>query len=408
MSTREIRRYFYHKLLFIICFFEHRGHHMLMYVLALLAGFAGLAAMTLWANSAHASNPRIKDVVMVEGVRENMLVGYGLVMGLNGTGDKLNNSIFTEKSLQAFLSRVGVNASDKTLKVKNVAAVTVTAVLPPFARNGSRVDVTVSALGDAKSLQGGTLLATPLLGADGNVYAVAQGAVSISGFEAAGSSGSSVTKNTPTGGFVASGAIVEREVAFELNELHRMNLSLRNPDITTATSLADTINNTLSMEFGKDVAMVRDPGTVTLDVPTDSTENAASVLAKIENLTITTDQPARILIDEASGTIVMNQNVKIDTVAVAQGNLVVKVNENPTVTPPLPLTATGTTATQQPNSTVKVEEGYGKKMTVLDSNPTLQDLVNGLNALGVGPRDMIGILQNIKAAGALHAEIETR
>lgn len=408
MTTRDVRRFFRNNLLLIGCFFYYRGHHIIMYILALLAGFAGLAAMTVWANSAHASEPRVKDIVTVEGVRDNILVGYGLVVGLNGTGDKLNNSIFTEKSLQAFLSRVGVNSTDKALKVKNVAAVSVTATLPPFSRNGSRIDVTISTLGDAKSLQGGTLLATPLLGADGNVYAVGQGAVSISGFAASGKDGGGVTKNTPTNGFITGGAIVEREVAFELNELRRLNLALRNPDMTTATSIVDKINQELSLEFGKDVALVRDPATVTIDIPTDSTENAANVLAKIENLHVTTDQPARILIDEASGTIVMNENVKIDTVAVAQGNLVVKVDENPQTIPVLPLTPKGTQPVQQANSTVKVDDGTGKKMTVVDSNPTLQNLVDGLNALGVGPRDMIGILQNIKAAGALHAEIETR
>lgn len=352
---------------------------------------------------AHAS-ARIKDIVAFEGVRENMLMGYGLVVGLNGTGDKLKNTAFTEQSLIAFLERQGVNTRGTELKTKNVAAVTVTAMLPPFARSGSRMDVSVSAMGDAKDLQGGMLLATPLYGADGEVYAVAQGPISIGGFRASGDSGTTITKGVPTTGFIPGGGIIEREIEFALNHMQELKLALRNPDISTAKSIMEAINT----QIGPGISSVADPGTVTLTVPPVYAGKVSQLLAEIEKLPVETDQVARIVIDEASGTIVMGENVRIDTVAVAQGNLVVKVEEFPQVSQPAPFAPPGAETVAVPRTTVSVDEGPGKRMAVLEGGATLRELVAGLNALGVGPRDLITILQTIRAAGALQAEIETR
>ncbi|MCI5050029.1 MAG: flagellar basal body P-ring protein FlgI [Rickettsiales bacterium] len=352
--------------------------------------------------SAHAA--RIKDIVSIEGIRDNMLMGYGLVVGLNGTGDKLKNNNFTEQSLIAFLERQGVNTRGVELKSKNVAAVTVTAKLPAFSRSGSNIDINISAMGDAKSLLGGTLLATPLYGPDGNVYAVAQGPVTIGGFSAEGQSGSNITKGVPTNGFIANGAIVEREIHFALNNMSTVKIALRNPDLTTAHSISSAINR----QVGPGSAKVSDPGTVNLNVPASYRGDVAGLLADVENLKVSTDQAARIVIDEATGTIVMGENVRIDTVAVAQGNLVVKVEETPQVSQPNPFAPAGAETVVIPRSDIDVDEEQTKKLAMLDGTATLKDLVKGLNSLGVGPRDMITILQTIKAAGALQADIETR
>ena len=360
------------------------------------------AGMALMAVPADAS--RIKDVVAFEGVRDNMLMGYGLVVGLNGTGDKLQNNAFTEQSLIAFLERQGVNTRGLELKSKNVAAVTVTARLPAFARAGSTLDVTISAMGDAKSLLGGTLLATSLYGPDGNVYSVAQGTVNIGGFEASGESGTSITKGVPTNGFIPNGALVEREIDFRLNELKSVRLALRNPDVTTAQSIAKVIN----LQVGPGTSQVEDPGTVLVSVPTAYQGDVSGLLADIETLTVETDQPARIVVDEATGTIVMGENVRISTVAVAQGNLVVKVEETPQVSQPNPFAPEGAETVVVPRTDVTVSEQAGNKLAILQEGATLRDLVAGLNALGIGPRDLITILQTIKAAGALQADIETR
>lgn len=368
-----------------------------------------LFTLILWAwllsfaTPARAADARIKDIVNFEGVRENMLMGYGLVVGLNGTGDKLKNNDFTQQSLIAFLERQGVNTRGTELKSKNVAAVTITAKLPPFARSGSHIDVTVSAMGDAKDLTGGTLLASPLYGADGEVYAVAQGSISISGFKAEGSS-TTVTKGVPTSGAIANGAIVEKEVIFALNDMPELKLSLRNPDISTAKHISETIN----ANVGPGVANVSDPGTVVLTVPSVYHNNVTQLLADVEKLTVTTDQVAKIVIDEASGTIVMGENVRIDPVAVSQGNLVVKVEETSTVSQPLPFAPDGSQTVVTQQSTVTVENSPGKEMAVLAPGATLKDLVAGLNALGVGPRDLVTILQTIKSAGALQADIQIK
>ena len=353
------------------------------------------------------ADARIKDIANFEGVRDNLLMGYGLVVGLNGTGDKLTNNAFTEQSLIAFLERQGVNTRGTSLKSKNVAAVTVTARLHAFARSGSQIDVTVSAMGDAKDLTGGTLLATPLYGADGDVYAVAQGQISIGGFKAGSeAAGITITKGVPTSGFISNGGIVEKEVGFALNDLPELKMALRNPDITTAQAVANAINE----QVGPGLAVVTDPGTVTLTVPGAYHNNVTLLLADIEKLTVATDQVAKIIIDESSGTIVMGENVRIDTVAVSQGNLTVKIEETPIISQPGALApdSAQTVVATQASVTVDQGSGPGKRMAVMQHGATLKDLVAGLNALGVTPRDLITILQNIKAAGALQADIQTR
>lgn len=404
---------------------------------------------------------RIKDIADFEGIRDNMLVGYGLVVGLDGTGDSLTNAPFTRQSLQAMLERFGVNIRDAgTFRTANIAAVMVTATLPPFARHGSRLDVTISTMGDAKSLQGGTLLVTPLLGADGEVYGVAQGAVAISGFRAQGAA-AQITRGTPTSGRIANGAIVEREVGFELTSLPVLRLALKNPDLTTARRVSQAVS-TLA---GLPTARALDPSTVHIDIPDRFRRDIVGFMTEVEQLQIETDQMARVVIDERSGTIVMGPNVRIDTVAIAQGSLTVRITETPQVSQPLPFSpaataisgfagtsaATGTvqvprigpdgqpvrdasgnfvfdTITQAvpgtgtptvpgaaaggastvvvPRTDIQVDDQNQRRLGVLPRGVSLQELVDGLNALGVGPRDMITILQAIKAAGALQAEIQ--
>jgi flagellar P-ring protein precursor FlgI len=365
---------------------------------ALCALLAAAALLLAALGAPAAASSRIKDITDFEGVRDNLLVGYGLVVGLNGTGDSLRNSAFTAGSLEAMLERLGVATRGQDLKTKNVAAVMVTATLPPFARQGSHLDVSVSALGDAKSLEGGTLLVTPLYGADGEIYAVSQGQLAIGGFVAQGAA-ESVTKGVPTSARIAAGGIVEREVDFELDQLRRVRLALRNPDFTTAARIARAIND----HFRSSVAQAIDPATVTLSIPVVYQGRAAVLLTEIEQLAVEPDQVARVLIDEQSGIIVMGDNVRISQVAVAQGNLTVRVTETPQVSQPNPL-ADGETVVV-PRTSVQVDEDGDRHMVVLQEGVSLQDLVAGLNALGVGPRDLISILQAIKAAGALQAEI---
>jgi len=340
---------------------------------------------------------RIKDIVEFEGVRDNLLVGYGLVVGLNGSGDSLRNAPFTKQSLEAMLERLGVNTRDANLNTKNVAAVMVTAKLPAFVASGSPIDVSVSALGDAKSLQGGTLLVTSLMGADGQTYAAAQGTVQTGSVSASGASGSSVSKGVPTAGRIASGAIVEKELGFQLASMPQMRMTLRNPDFTTARRIADAVN-------------ARYPGCARADNPTivtvqpSSGQNMVDFLAQVENLTVDTDEPAKVVIDEVAGVVVMGDSVRISTVAIAQGNLTIRVQESPAVSQPAPFSQGQTTTV--PQSAVSVEEEKGKRLIVLKDGVSLATLVAGLNALGVTPRDMISILQAIKAAGALQADIE--
>jgi flagellar P-ring protein precursor FlgI len=319
---------------------------------------------------------------------------------LGGTGDSLRNAPFTLQSLQGMLERMGVNTRDANMQTNNVAAVMVSANLPPFATQGTRIDVSVSALGDAKSLQGGVLLVTPLMGADGEVYSVAQGPVAIGGFTAQGQA-ASVTKGVPTSGRIANGAIVEREIAFDLTQMHSLRLALRNPDLTTAERIVQAVN----ARMGGPVAAASDPSTVRLTLPTGYSGNMVALLSDIEQLPVEPDQPARVVIDESSGVIVMGADVKVSTVAIAQGNLTIRVSETPQVSQPNPFSQNGATAVV-PRTQVQVDEGAGKRLAVVRAGVSLQDLVDGLNALGIGPRDMISILQAIKAAGALQAEIE--
>ncbi|WP_169568898.1 flagellar basal body P-ring protein FlgI [Sneathiella limimaris] len=362
-------------------------------IIAILAIFAMNSPTALAAS-------RVKDIADFEGIRENILVGYGLVVGLNGSGDSLNNSPFTEQSLTAMLERLGVNTRDAESKTDNVAAVVVTATLPPFARQGTRIDVSISSIGDAESLLGGTLVVTPLLAADGEVYAVAQGSVTVAGFSAGGEA-ETVTKGVPTAGRIANGAIVERELGFDLSSLTTLRISLRNPDFTTSRRVEEAINKFI----GTKVAKSTDPSTVVLNLQGSQRDDMVSLLTDIEQLMVEPDQMARVVIDEQSGIIVIGKDVKVDTVAIAQGNLTVRITETPQVSQPGPFAETGETVTV-PRTTVEVEEDGDRKLTVLNSGVRLQDLVDGLNALGIGPRDMISILQAIKAAGALQAEIE--
>jgi flagellar P-ring protein precursor FlgI len=349
-----------------------------------------------------AASSRIKDLTNVEGLRDNPLVGYGLVVGLDGSGDSLKNAPFTRQSLQAMLERLGVNIRDEQLNAKNVAAVMVTANLPPFATQGTRIDVNVSALGDAKSLRGGTLLVTPLMGADGQVYAVAQGSVAVGGFSAEGDGGS-VKQGVTTNGGISNGAIIEREIAFALNDLTTVRLPLRNPDFTTAVRIADAING----ELGAGAASALDNSTIKLAVPDTYKGNVVALLTKIEQLSVEPDQVAKVVIDENRGIIVMGQNVRVSRVAIAQGSLTISITETPQVSQPAPFAKEGETVTV-PRTSINVDTGGTKKLGILSDGISLQVLVDGLNALGIGPRDMISILQTIKAAGALQAEIEVR
>jgi flagellar P-ring protein precursor FlgI len=423
-------------------------------LLAAAALLAGLAQPAL-------ANSRIKDIADFEGIRDNMLVGYGLVVGLDGTGDSLTNAPFTKQSLQAMLERFGVNIRDAgTYRTNNLAAVMVTATLPAFARQGSRIDVSVSTMGDAKSLQGGTLLVTPLLAADGEVYGVAQGAVAISGFKAQGAA-ATITRGVPTSGRIANGAIVEREVGFDLASLPVLRLALRNPDLTTARRVSQAIS-TLA---GVPTARALDPTTVNVDIPPRWRNDVIGFMTEIEQLQVEPDQMARVVIDERSGTIVMGPNVRIDTVAIAQGSLTVRITETPQVSQPLPFSpsataipgiagtsaSTGTvqvprigpdgqpvkdasgnyvfdTITQAvpgtgtptvagsaaggastvvvPRTDIQVDDQSNRRLGILPHGVSLRELVDGLNALGVGPRDMITILQAIKAAGAMQADLQ--
>jgi flagellar P-ring protein precursor FlgI len=357
---------------------------------------AALAAGT--AGAASAATARIKDIVDIEGVRENQLVGYGLVVGLNGTGDSLNNSPFTRQSLQAMLERLGVNTRGETMRTGNVAAVMVTANLPPFSTQGTRLDVNVASLGDAKSLQGGTLLVTPLLGADGEVYVLAQGSVTINGFQAKGDA-ATVISGVPTTGRISSGGLIEREIGFSLGAQRDIRLALRNPDFTTARRVALSINDFI----GVPTATPEDAATVRLYLPRNFNGNIVDLITDIEQLVIETDQVAKIVIDENSGIIVMGKDVRVSTVAVAQSNLTVSIAETPGVSQPAPFSEGETVVVPRTDLSVDV---VSSDLTLVRESVSIQELVDGLNALGISPRDLIAILQAVKASGALQAEIE--
>lgn len=373
---------------------------------------AALLVLLITQVSAASADVRIKDIATFEGIRENHLIGYGLVVGLQGTGDKLNSSPFTRESIRGMLERLGVaNLDGTTLKTKNTAAVMVTAKLPPFARRGSPIDVTVSSLGDATSLRGGTLLVSPLTGADGAVFAVAQGPIVSSGFAVEGNA-ASVTEGVPTIAKIENGAIVEREVDFNLVQLNSIRIALRVPDFTTATRVRDVI----AAKLGPSSAEVLDPGTVELWIGDKS--DVPATMAAVENLTVQPDAIARVVVDEKTGTIVMGANVRIAQVAISQGGLTVRIQENYRVSQPGPVSVGGSTGIitgapiQIGGNTVVVPEteidisNEEQKFTILNGDVSLQELVNGLNAIGVGARQTISILQAIKAVGALHADLE--
>ncbi len=338
---------------------------------------------------------RLKDMVDIEGVRENPLTGFGMVVGLNGTGD--SSAAFTAQSLTMMLERMGIS-TPQGVKVKNIASVMVTASLPPFARQGGKLDVTLSSLGDAKSLQGGTLILTPLKGADGKIYAVAQGPVSIGGFAAEGAA-QSVQKNHPTVARIAGGATIEKEVNFELNQEFQLQLSLRNPDFTTVTRVVKSINGL----FGEPLASARDSGTIQLTVPPAYQGKVVDFVSRLENLQVDPDQVAKVIINERTGTIVMGENVRVSTVALAHGGLSIKITESPQVSQPNAKSGGATVVTPKTDIAVKEQEG---KVLEMGAGVTLGELVRGLNSIGVTPRDLIAILQSIKASGALQAELE--
>lgn len=359
-----------------------------------------LIALMVAAPTATAVPSRIKDIVAIEGIRENQLIGYGLVVGLNGTGDIFLNVPYTQQSLTAMLERLGVNSKEVIMRPENVAAVMVTANLPAFSRQGTRIDVSVSSMGDAESLLGGTLIATPLLGADGEVYAVAQGAVAVAGFSAQGEA-ATVTQGVPTNGRIANGGIVERELPFELSDMDAVKLSLHNPDLTTARRITAVINDNLRVGMARTL----DPSTIQIERPVGFRLAMVDILTEIEQLSVTPDQRARVIIDERTGIIVIGADVRINSVAIAQGNLTISITEEPQVSQPGAFAQGG--QTQVVNRTgIEVDDGSDQRLTVLEPAVTLQDLVDGLNALGIGPRDMISILQAVKASGAMQAEIQ--
>lgn len=359
-----------------------------------LLALAGLLAVLVPGLAAAQPQPRIKDIVDVENVRSNQLVGYGLVVGLQGTGDRVRNVPFTEETLQSMLERMGVNIRGTQMRTQNVAAVTVTATMPPFSRAGSTIDVQVSALGDATSLQGGILLVSSLRALDGEIYAVAQGPVAVSGFSARGAA-ARVSRGVLTTARIAGGAIVEREVPYSLRSAQSLKLALKNPDFTTAQRVATTINRE-----APGTASVLDPATVEL---TPRSGSVIDLVTRVENLTVTVDQPARIVINEAAGTVVMGADVRVSPVAIAQGGLTISVTETPVASQPGPFSQ-GETVTL-PRTQIQADDGGGASLAMLTEGTSLQSLVSGLNALGVSPRDLITILQALQSAGALQAEI---
>lgn len=349
----------------------------------------------LSASSVYAA--RIKDIADFKGVRRNQLVGYGLVVGLNGTGDG-KDAEFTLQSLASMLEKMGVTVQTDNIKVDNVAAVMVTAELAPFAKSGSHVDVLVSSIGDAENLQGGTLLFTPLKGADGRVYAVAQGPVSTGGFSAGGDGGG-VQKNFPTVGRIAGGAVIEREVKTNFAEKKSLTLLLHTPDFTTASRISEAINR-----LGYDqMAQTEDASTINIDIPDSFVGNIIKLITMIEVLKIIPDAVAKVIINERTGTVVMGSNVRISTVAVAHGNLSIEIKEFPQVSQPLPFSQGETVVT--PDTEVLVKEGNNRLM-LMETGVSIGEVVRALNALGASPRDLIAIFQAMKAAGALQAELE--
>jgi flagellar P-ring protein precursor FlgI len=373
-----------------------------IFIRLLCAGLALMASVLMaMAPAASEAKSRIKDLVAFEGVRDNDLLGYGLVVGLNGTGDTLRNSPFTQQSIQDALERLGTQTHNAAnIDTKDIAAVVITAKLPPFAAPGAKFDVQVSAIGDAKSLLGGRLIVTSLMGADGHVHAAAAGTVQTGAVSAGGASGSSVTRGVPTSGGIAGGATVEEEsndASFSLDSMAVLRLTLHNPDFTTARRIADVINaaypGTAEEENGTVVSVKAPLGM-----------KMVAYLDAIEQLPVEPDLPARVVINEADGLVVMNGDVRVSTVAIAQGNITISVSETPKVSQPAPLSNGQTTVT--PNTSIKVDEEKGRKLVIIPAGASLAALVDGLNKLKVTPHDLISILQAIKAEGALQAEIQ--
>lgn len=345
-----------------------------------------------------AADVRLKDLAVVEGVRSNDLVGYGLVVGLKGTGDGLRNAPYTEEVFAGVLERLGVNVRGENFRSRNIAAVIVTATIPPFARTGQQIDVNVASIGDAASLLGGTLIMTPLRAGDGEIYAVAQGPVLASGVAAEGDA-ASLTFGAPTAGSIPEGARIERETGFEFADIKRLRLSLKTPDVTTAIRAEEAIDAVL----GAGAATVRDPGTIDVDF-TRAGLSPIRAAARIENLMIEPEVRARVIVDQKSGTVVIGADVRISRFAVTQGGLSISVSEAPVVSQPNPFSRNGETIVV-PNTSVEIGERQPNKIGVVNGNVALGDLIEGLNALGVGPGDLIDILKAIKASGALHADL---
>ncbi|MDJ0874239.1 MAG: flagellar basal body P-ring protein FlgI [Desulfobacterales bacterium] len=342
---------------------------------------------------------RIKDIANFRGVRQNQLVGYGLVVGLDGSGDS-TKSEFTQQSLSSLLERMGVTVDPEDIKVENVAAVMVTADLPPFASSGSRIDVLVNSIGDAKNLQGGTLLLTPMKGVDGQVYAMAQGPVSTGGFSYGKGTGTGVQKNFPTAGRVVGGATIEREIRTRFNTREALTLALHKPDFTTATRMAMAINSA----FADSLAKAADAGTVEVRIPDLYKGRTVEMVALIEGIGVTPDNISKVIINERTGTVIMGENVRIATIAIAHGNLSIQVNKTDRVSQPLPFSRTGDTVVTSDREII-VEEGTNP-LFLVESGVSIGEVVRALNALGVTPRDLIAIFQALKAAGALQAELE--
>ncbi|MCF8061399.1 MAG: flagellar basal body P-ring protein FlgI [Deltaproteobacteria bacterium] len=355
-----------------------------------------LGLSLVWGTAALAA--RIKDLASIKGTRNNQLMGYGLVVGLNGTGDG-SGTRFTVQSLVNMMERLGIHALSDQVKVANVAAVMVTADLPPFARVGSEIDVLVSSVGDAKSLQGGTLLLSPLKGADNKIYALAQGPLLVGGFSASGEAGGGVQKNHPTAARIPGGATIEREVPFQFNGLGELTISLNNPDFTTALRMAGAINR----EIGTQVASPADAGTIRIQVPEPFLGNLVPLVAELEQIQVRPDNKARIILAERTGTVVMGENVRISPVAIAHGNLSVQIKEEKNVSQPAPFSQGETTVTDETRINVAEEN---QKLLLLPEGTNLGEVVKALNAIGVSPRDLITVFQAIQASGALQAELE--
>lgn len=362
---------------------------------------------------------RIKDIVSIKGIRPNQLFGYGLVIGLDGSGDKAGTD-FTIQSLANMLEKMGIHVNAQDVKVKNVAAVMVNATLPPFARIGKKIDVIVSSIGDAKTLQGGTLLLTHLKGVDGKIYALAQGPISVGGFRIGGAAGGGVGKNHPTVGRISGGATVEREIPLSLKDRTELTILLNNPDFITAIRVANSINS----EMGENIAKPIDSGTITIRIPDSFQDSVVPLLARVEDLEVIPDSLAKVIVNERTGTIVIGENVRVLTVAVAHGNLSIQIKETKQVSQPLPFAPRppreGATPTQMeggvvvapggstvvtPETDVAVEEEKNRLLLV-PKGRTIGDLVRALNAIGVTPRDLITILQAMKVAGALQGKLE--